>query len=262
MDLIPRPRERRDERRLLRIYSQTRDPQVLEALVLRYQPLARSLAMRYQGSSEPLDDLLQVADLGLVKSIQGFDPDRERTFTAYAVPTILGELKRHFRDKVWNLRLPRGLQESSAKVSKASEQLTTRLRREPLILELAQHCGLNEEEVMEALVAADAHYTRSLNAPSSSDSEAPALIDQICDHEYGFDRVEADWAVTEAGLDARERTVLKLAFNEGMRQVDIGEQVGISQMQVSRVVRTALEKLLRAVQGGDSVATQPATWCR
>jgi len=239
----------RDERRQLRAYSETRDPRLLEALVLRFRPLARSLAMRYRGGNEPLDDLIQVADLGLVKAIQGFDPTRESPFTSYAIPTILGEVKRHFRDKVWNLRLPRALQESGAKVVEAREQLTIRLGREPSVEQLAEFMDLDHDRVAETLVAVDARRIHSLDAPRGADPEAPAIIDQVGAEDRGFERVESDCAANEADLDPRERLILQLSFGRGVTQADIGEQLGISQMQVSRVARKGLQKLLGAVRG-------------
>src|SRR3954453_13578014 len=135
------------DHRLLTAYASDPSPANLEALVVRYRPLARSLAHRYIIGSEPFEDLVQVADLGLVKAIQGYDPRRGKPFAAYAVPTILGELRRHFRDRVWNLRLPRALQETTMIVDKAVDALTESLGRSPTVAEVAEHSGLDPEEV-------------------------------------------------------------------------------------------------------------------
>jgi RNA polymerase sigma-B factor len=243
------------EERLLVEFARSRHPRVLEDLVQRYRPLARSLALRYRGGSEPVEDLFQVAELGLVKSIQGFDPDLGKPFTAYAVPTILGEVKRHFRDRVWNLRLPRGLGEATMTVSGVEDKLTERLGRSPNVEEIADNCDLDPEEVSEAKQAAEARYTLSLEAPRRADPDAPAAIDTIGDADGGFDRVEAEMAAETAALDRRERLVLALRFQRGMTQQAIGDRLGVSQMQVSRISRRALRKLLAAVQGGDGAPT-------
>jgi RNA polymerase sigma-B factor len=249
-DTAPRSASSR-EGRLLADYACTRSPDALDELVERYRPLARSLALRYKGGSEPMEDLFQVAELGLVKSIQGFDPELGKPFTAYAVPTILGEIKRHFRDRVWNLRLPRGLQEATMTVTDVQDRLTERLGREPSATEIADACELNTDEVDEALRAAEVRYTVSLDAPRRGDPEAPAAIDTIGQEELGYDRVESNIAVESASLEARERRVLELRFANGMTQAAIGERLGVSQMQISRISRRGLQKLLVAVQGHD-----------
>jgi RNA polymerase sigma-B factor len=245
------PTTQHREERLLEDYARTRRPSALDELVERYRPLARSLALRYKGGSEPMEDLFQVAELGLVKSIQGFDPELGRPFTAYAVPTILGEIKRHFRDRVWNLRLPRGLQEATMTVTDVRDRLTERLGHEPTPEEIADDCELDADEVAEALRAAELRYTVSLDAPRRGDPEAPAAIDTIGREEFGYDRVESNLAVESAALDERERRVLELRFAGGMTQAAIGERLGVSQMQISRISRKGLEKLLTAVQGDE-----------
>lgn len=242
------------ERRLLEEFTRTRAPAALDALVERYRPLARSLALRYRGGSEPLEDLVQVAELGLVKAIGRFDPSLGKPFTAYAVPTILGELKRHFRDRVWNVRLPRGLQETSARVLSARDRLTERTGRTPTAREIADELEIEVDEALEALAAAEARYTASLDAPRGADPEAPALIDRLGRSEAGYERVETNLAAHAAVLDTREHRVLRLRFEDGLTQDEIGERIGVSQMQVSRISRRGLRKLLDAVQG----AAEPA----
>ncbi len=256
MDRTDQARMRSGEARALRDYLRTRSPQALEALVVRYRPLARSLATRYRGAAEPLEDLFQVSELGLVKAIKGFDPSLGKPFTAYAVPTMLGEIKRHFRDRVWNLRLPRGLQESTAAVTSARDRVTERLGRDPSPREIAEELEVEVEVVLEALAAAEIRYTVPLEAPRGNDPDAPAAIDHFGSVDGGYDRVEADDAAAGAGLDERERTVLELRFEENLTQTEIGKRLGVSQMQISRISRKGLTKLLRAVRG-DPPAGEP-----
>jgi len=242
--------QRCSDAELLLRYSAARTPQLLDALVQRFMPLARSLATRYRGGGEPLDDLVQVANLGLVKAIEGFDPARGRPFNAYAVPTILGELRRHFRDRVWNLHLPRSLQEATMQVDDAAKVLTESLGRSPTVGEIASHLGVESEEVLEAMGAAEARRTLSLDAPRShEDGDSVPAVDMVATEELGYDRVEAELASTTAELDDRERAILSMRFGRGMTQSEIGGHLGVSQMQVSRLMRRGLRKLLASVQG-------------
>jgi len=237
---------------LLRRYAAERSPELREQLVHRLMPLARSLAMRYRRRTESFDDLLQVANLGLVKAIDGFDPELGRPFTAYAVPTILGELRRHFRDHVWNLRLPRGLQEMTMKVDEASAALTEELSRPPTAAEIADRVGASVEQVLEAIEAGHARRTVSLDAPRSTDEpESAPTVETIGCHEGGYDRVEAQLASESAGLTDEEWKVLRLRFVDELTQSEIGRRLGVSQMQISRISRRALWKLLSAVQAAD-----------
>jgi RNA polymerase sigma-B factor len=237
------------EAELLRRYAEDRDPAVREELVRRFLPLARSLALRYRGSSENLEDLIQVASLGLVKALDGFDPEQGDSFVAYAAPTILGELRRHFRDRVWEVRLPRGLQERTMDVNRAAGELSDELGRTPTVAQIAAHIGITEEEVSEALQADEARRTLSLELPRSrGEEEATTIIETVGETEPGYDTIEAQLAAEGAPLDDRERLVLRLRFHEGLNQYEIGARIGISQMQVSRIMRGALHKLLAAVQ--------------
>jgi RNA polymerase sigma-B factor len=241
-----------DEDGLLRRYTTTRDPRLKEELVERFLPLARSLALRYRGTPEQLEDLIQVASLGLVKALDGFDLERGQSFKAYATPTILGELRRHFRDRVWELRLPRRLQERTMDVREAAETLSEEHRQTPTVSQIAEHLGLSEEEVLEALQADSARRTLSLDVPRSSEgTEAEPMIDTVGEPEAGYDRVEAQLAAENAPLTERERTVLRLRFEDDLKQREIGRRLGISQMQVSRIMRMALGKILAAVQGDE-----------
>ncbi len=238
-----------DENDLLREYAETHDPRLKEELVRRFLPLARSLALRYRGASEQLDDLIQVASLGLVKALDGFDLERGNSFIAYAAPTILGELRRHFRDRVWELRLPRGLQERTMAVQEAAQKLAEELGQTPTVGQIAERLELSEEEVSEALQAEEARRTLSLDVPRSrEDAESVPMVETVGAAESGYDRVEAQFAAEGAPLTERERTVLRLRFEEDLNQYEIGQRLGVSQMQISRIMRKALRKLLDAVQ--------------
>lgn len=235
-----------DERLLLRRYATTRDPVVREELVERFMPLARRLASRYRGDREPIEDLQQVASLGLVKALDRFDPERGVAFSSYGVPTILGELKRHFRDRGWSVRVPRDLQERIAKVERAAAGLPAKLGRVPTVNEIAEHLDLEPEEVLEAMQASYAHHAMSLDAQQQTeDGEGIPLSERVGSDDPGFDTVEYGVAIEHAvkSLSERDRTVLHLRFVEDLTQTQIAEQVGVSQMHVSRILRAALERL-------------------
>ena len=239
-----------DEARLLRRYAATRDPALKEELVHRLLPLARSFALRYRGAPEQLEDLIQVASLGLVKALEGFDPERGKSFVAYAAPTILGELRRHFRDHVWEIRVPRGLQERIAAVREAVAELSDEMGRSPSVSQIAERLKLSEEAVWEALQAEDSRRTLSLDTPRShDDGESVPMVETLGSTDHGYDAVEVQLAAEDATLDEREREVLRLRFEEDLTQYEIGRILGVSQMQVSRIMRRALRKLLGAVQG-------------
>jgi RNA polymerase sigma-B factor len=245
-----------DEEDLLRRYGETHDPAIKEELVRRFLPLARSLALRYRGASEALEDLIQVASLGLVKALDGFDAERGKSFVAYAAPTILGELRRHFRDRVWDVRLPRGLQERTMAVNDASLKLSEERGAQPTPGEIADRLDLDESEVNEALRADQARRTLSLDVPRSRDERDSApMVESVGRVERGYDAVEARLAAECAPLEERERRVLRLRFHEGLNQYEIGRRLGVSQMQVSRIMRRALHKLLVAVRGDAPAAT-------
>ncbi len=231
---------------LLRRYFDTRDPAVREELVGRYMQFARSMAFRYRGGSEPTDDLVQVASLGLVNAIDRFDPTRGIPFLAFAAPTVLGELRRHFRDRVWNLRLPRGLQERVSKVDEVITKLTSELERSPTVPEIAEALGIDADEVLEAFTAANARRTASLDAPVASDEPDEATLGaQVGGDEAGYAKVEA-WATLSEGipsLSERERLVLRLRFVDDLTQSQIADRIGHSQMHVSRILRGALAQL-------------------
>jgi RNA polymerase sigma-B factor len=237
------------ETELLRRHAETRDPALKEELVHRFLPLARSLALRYRGSSENIEDLIQVASLGLVKALDGFDFERGTSFVAYAAPTILGELRRHFRDRVWEVRLPRGLQERTMAVSEVAGELSDDLGHTPTVAQIAARLNWDEDEVSEALQADQARRTLSLEVPRTrEDTGSATILETLGETDPGYDAVEAQLAAEEAPLDERERHVLRLRFEEDLNQYEIGRRLGVSQMQISRIMRRALRKLLAAVQ--------------
>jgi RNA polymerase sigma-B factor len=244
---LPGPDEHlADERLLLERYARDRDQTVREELVRRFMPLARRLAARYRGDREPLEDLVQVASLGLVKALDRFEPERGVAFSSYAVPTILGELKRHFRDRGWSVRVPRDLQERIAKVERTAVQLPAKLGRAPTVNEIASALDVEPEDVLEAMQASQAHHAMSLDAQQQTeDGEGIPLAERIGDEDPGFDTVEYGVAVEGAvkNLSERDRTVLHLRFVEDLTQTQIAERVGVSQMHVSRILRSSLQQL-------------------
>jgi len=240
------------ERELFGRYLRDGDQRAREDLVARFLPLARQLARRYQRAEEPLDDLVQVASLGLLKAIDRFDPEREVVFSSYAVPTILGELKRHFRDRTWSVRVPRDLQELALRVDRTVTNLALELHRSPSVSEIAEAAGASEEQVLEALEAAGAYRASSLDSPRGGKDEEPGetLADSFGIQEGGFDLAEhrATLEPLLESISPRERTVLALRFGEDLTQAEIGARIGVSQMQVSRLIRQALVRLRAAAE--------------
>src|SRR5215217_9638502 len=237
---------RQTERLLLVRYHAHGDLAAREELVERFLPLARDLALRYTYTDQPFDDLLQVASLGLIKAIDRFEPDRGTKFTSYAAPTILGELKRHFRDKGWSLHVPRDLQERTLAVSRETEALSKKLGRSPKVREVADAIGCSVEDVLEAQEAAASYEAASLDAPAArDDDEAASLIDLMGDDDTSFELVESRDAIasTWRALPEVERRVLELRFMHDLTQREIGERIGYSQMHVSRLLRRALDRL-------------------
>jgi RNA polymerase sigma-B factor len=226
------------------------DPHVRGLLVERYLPLARRLAHRYQHTDEPIEDLVQVASIGLVKAVDRFDCTREVMFSSYAVPTILGELKRHFRDRTWSVRVPRDLQELALRVDQTVTRLSVGRPRSPSVGEIARVVGASEEQVLDALEAMGAYRASSLDAPRSTrEDDAESVVDAFGSDDDGFDRAEerATLEPLMRRISERERTVLRLRFAEDLTQAEIGERIGVSQMQVSRVIRQALTRLRSGV---------------
>jgi RNA polymerase sigma-B factor len=215
-------------------------------LIRRFTPLARKLARRYTGAHEPFDDLLQVATVGLVKAVDGFDRSRGSAFSSYAVPTIVGELKRYFRDLGWSVHVPRGAQEMALRVENAQQVLVGRIGRAPTVNELAEYLELSIEEVVDALEAAAGHHSVSLDTPrEDADGDAGTLADLFGAEDGRFELIEASLTIARAAryLSPRERRVLELRFAGDLTQTQIAAEIGVSQMQVSCILRTALEQL-------------------
>jgi RNA polymerase sigma-B factor len=234
------------ERQLLFRYHREGDLAAREELAERFLPLARDLALRYTYTDEPFDDLLQVASLGLIKAIDRFEPDRGTKFTSYAAPTILGELKRHFRDKGWALHMPRDLQERTLAVSRATEALSKQLGRSPKVREVAAELACSVEDVLEAQEAAASYEAASLDAPTAQDdADSAPLVDLIGDEDTAYELVESRDAIasTWRALPDVERKVLELRFMHDLTQREIGDRIGYSQMHVSRLLRRALDRL-------------------
>jgi RNA polymerase sigma-B factor len=235
-------------------WQQDGDRRAREELTQRFLPLARKLARRYSGAHEPFDDLLQVASLGLVKAIDRFDVSRGTAFSSFAVPTILGELKRYFRDLGWSVHVPRGAQELALKVEDARQKLMTKTGRPPSVQDLAQYLELSLEGVLEALETAGAHHTASLDSPrDDGEEETGTLADAFGEIDERFELVDARVTIAAAAqhLGARERHVLVLRFVEDLTQSQIASMIGVSQMQVSRILRRALEQLRELAQAGE-----------
>ena len=234
---------------LLRRYHADGDVAAREELVQRMLPLARSLARRYANKGEPLDDLEQVASIGLLKAIDRFDCARDVKFATFAVPTIAGEIKRHFRDKGWMVRVPRDVQELSARLTRTRERLTRDLARAPTVTELAESTGAGVEQVLEAITASGAYRTLSLDEPAGEGSGA---LETLGSADANFELTEQRLMLRNGfeALEPREREILRLRFWEGLTQREIADRVGISQMHVSRLIRRSIAALRTRVAAG------------
>src|SRR6184192_1996737 len=235
-----------NDRELLRRYHEEGDLAAREQLIEQYMSLVRSLARRYSYRGEELDAPVDVGAIGLIKAIDRFDIDRGVELTTYATPNIIGEIKRHFRDRGWSVRVPRGLQELNIQLSRLLEELTVQLGRSPTIAELAKAAEVEEEEVLEALESGRAYSSLSLSAgPGQADDGDLDPLESLGTEEHEYE-VSEDRAILEPGfrvLDDRERTILHLRFFEGLTQSQIARQIGISQMHVSRLIRRSLQKI-------------------
>lgn len=251
--------DKQKTRELFRRYKEDGDMEAREQLVMSHLNLVRFLANKFKNRGEPLDDLVQVGYLGLLKAIDRFDPDRGLEFTTYATPTILGEIKRHFRDKGWSVRIPRRLQELSAKVNQATDTLTTQFQRSPTIQEIADYLDASVDEVLEAMESSSAYSSVPLEGTGSFENDdAPSVIDRYGseDNELAFtdDRLVIEEALK--GFSPREREVIELRFLKGMTQIEIAEQLGISQVQVSRLLRRTLKKIQDKIDPDGVMARQ------
>jgi RNA polymerase sigma-B factor len=245
---------------LIALHRRLPDPRLREQVIEQYMPLARRLASRYHRGQEPLDDLMQVAYVGLVKAVDRFDPSVGTRFSSFAIPTITGELRRHFRDTAWTLHVPRGVQEASLDVTKAASTLSHQLGRPPTVSELATATGLDVEAVSEALHARTVQDVTSLDQPRAGGEEGDTTVAEL----VGGDDVRIDLVdhrVTVAplirALPVREREILFMRFARDMTQTEIAERVGCSQMQVSRLLRRAIARLS---QVSDEPQTAPGAF--
>ena len=259
-DHVPAPRttsrwgdaERARERELIAVMadSDVDDPvhrRARDELVTLHLPLVHFLARRFRDRGEPLDDLVQVGTIGLIKAVDRFDPERGVEFSTYATPTIVGEIKRHFRDKGWAIRVPRRLQELRISLGQATAELSQKSGRAPTVAELAAHLGISEDDVIEGLEGAPAYSTTSLDAHAGGDDgdDAPSLADRLGTDDLDLEAVEYRESLKPllAALPSRERRILALRFFHGMTQSEIAAEVGISQMHVSRLLAKSLATL-------------------
>jgi RNA polymerase sigma-B factor len=234
-----------EDKRLLALYHEQGDLRAREELTKRFMPLARQLARRYQRGNESLDDLVQVASLGLVKAIDRYDIERGNAFSSYAVPTILGELKRYFRDVGWAVHVPRGMQERIMQVNQAMDRMSRDLGRSPTPAEISKEVAIPVEHVLEALEAAVAYEATSLDAPRAGDPDGESYAESMGEEDGAYEQIEylQSIAPTMRALPERDRLVLKLRFEDDMTQSEIADQIGVSQMHVSRLIRRALTRL-------------------
>ena len=240
--------DRADKKALMVVfndYATTRDSALRDQLIEAHIGLAEYLARRFANRGEPLDDLVQVASLGLVKAVERFDPARGLEFTTFATPTIVGELKRHFRDKGWAVRVPRRVQELHLRITRVIDDLSNELGRSPNVDEIAMRAGTTEDEVIEAIDAGSAYRSTSLDAGRSDDDESPGLLGQLGDVDPELARSELRTTLGPliAALPEREQVMLYLRFYEGLTQSEIAKRLGISQMHVSRLLARSLQQL-------------------
>jgi RNA polymerase sigma-B factor len=243
--------QREDLRRKFAEFAETRAPALRDELIEAHLGLAEYLARRFSNRGEPLDDLVQVASVGLLKAVDRFDPGRGVEFSTYATHTIVGELKRHFRDKGWAVRAPRRMQELYLRLGKIVSTLSQELGRSPTIPELANEAQVSEEEVLEALEAGQAYRFASLDAPSPGEDDGDSMSAHLGEEDSGMIDAEHRVALSPllAQLPQREQTILHLRFFEGMTQSEIASRLGISQMHVSRLLARSLAQLRAAAEG-------------
>jgi RNA polymerase sigma-B factor len=248
------------ERDLLILLRDQKDAAAREELIKRYLPLVKSLARRFASRGQPVEDLTQVGSIGLIKAIDRFDLGRGVELSTYATPTIIGEIKRYFRDKGWAVKVPRALQDLNVRLNRVIEQLTVELRRSPTIAELAAATEVTEEEVVEALESGRAYSSVSIySGGSNDDDESLELLDYLGSEEEAYDIFEQRrlLAPAMARLGARERLILHLRFFEQMTQTQVAARIGISQMHVSRLIRKSIENL-RQYMAEDAAVVEAA----
>ncbi|WP_078686748.1 MULTISPECIES: SigB/SigF/SigG family RNA polymerase sigma factor [Atopobiaceae] len=232
-------------RELFRRFKEEGDEDAREQLIMSHLNLVRFLASKFKNRGEPLDDLVQVGTIGLIKAIDRFDTTRGLEFTTFATPTIMGEIKRHFRDKGWSVRVPRRLQELSSKVNQVTDELTKDLQRSPSVEEIAEALDSNVDEVLEAMESSSAYSSVPLEAGGQGDDEAPSVIDHYVTEDEDLAASDDRMVLEETIRDfsPREQEIIRMRFLEGMTQVEIAKKLGISQVQVSRLLRRTLQKV-------------------
>lgn len=236
-------------RELFRRYKQDGDTSARDQLIVNHLNLVRFLAAKFANRGEPLDDLVQVGTIGLIKAIDRFEPERGLEFTTYATPTILGEIKRHFRDKGWSVRVPRRLQELSAKVNQANEALTQRYQRSPSVEEIARYLDVSVDEVLEAMESSEAYASVPLESAGSDDDDAPSVIDRFGTLDNDLASLDDKMVLSGAlaKLEPNERALVEMRFVEGLTQSQIAERLGMSQVQVSRLLHKTLERMRKEI---------------
>lgn len=242
-----------DAESLFAKYAETRDPKIRERLVLMHQNLVRFLAGKFMNRGEPIEDLVQVGTIGLINAIDRFDPSRGTKFSTYATPTIVGEIRRYFRDKAWSLKVPRRLQELNLAANKAADSLSQKLGRAPTIQEIAREVGASEEETLEAMELGNAYDTVSLDSKLAYEGEsAPlSLAEFVGDTDGSLDTLEKYGDLNQAidCLDQREKSIIYLRFFKDMSQTEVAKRLNISQMHVSRLQQKALKRLRELLSG-------------
>ena len=254
--------ERRHEPTDFRAYADHRDAHARERLICAYLPLANAIARRFdRGDRVPLEDLQQIAALGLIKALDRFDADNGAAFSSFAVPTIQGEIRRYFRDRSWTVRPPRDLQERAVRIEREREQLTTDLGRNPTAAELAQRLDCTLEDILDAAEATRARDSDSLDRPFSVNDgdDADTLAERLGAEDSGFAAAEATATLDGllATLSERDALVVHLRFREDLTQAEIGRRIGYSQMHVSRILRAALAQLTHHAQAADRPHPRP-----
>jgi RNA polymerase sigma-B factor len=247
--------------RLLEQYQRTRDPKIRDQLVLMHENLVRFLAAKFANRGEPLDDLVQVGLIGLINAIDRYDAERGTRFSTFATPTIVGEIKRHFRDKAWNLKVPRRLQELNLQVMRGNEALAQQLGRSPTIGEIAEHVGASEDETLEAMELGNAFDTLSLDAQLSFEGETAPLTlnDTVGSTDSSLENVQVydDLKDALASLDDREKMVIYLRFFQDLSQSEVAQRLRISQMHVSRLQAKALAQLRKLMTEDEEAGSPP-----
>jgi RNA polymerase sigma-B factor len=246
---------------LFRRYREEGDEEARDQLIMNHLNLVRYLASKFKNRGEPVEDLVQVGTIGLIKAIDRFDPDRGLEFTTYATPTIMGEIKRHFRDKGWSVRVPRRLQELSARVNQITEDLTGELQRTPSVAEIAERAGATVEEVLEAMESSGAYSAVPLEGTSDTEEDTPSVIDRYAAEDDDLlssdDRMVLEDAIRD--FSSREREIIRMRFADGLTQVEIAEKLGVSQVQVSRLLRRTLQRLHEKIDPESAAAAKASS---